>query len=105
MVVARIPLLLSGMLSLSENFTVKALIQGLIYVAAIGGVVVYVTRKDTTLRVDSLRMTAITNYIVRAAFWAVFPARGVSAAYALKEPARSPWKTRLLCVESSPLPE
>ncbi|MEM6661675.1 MAG: TRAP transporter small permease subunit [Pseudomonadota bacterium] len=48
------------------------IVQLLFYVAATLGCIFYVARGGATLREDSARMTAITNFIIRAAFWAVF---------------------------------
>lgn len=57
---------------LSGSFTALGAIQIAFYVAALVLVVLYVRRDDIALRDDSLRMTAIANFIIRAAFWAVF---------------------------------
>lgn len=49
-----------------------AVLQALIYVAAIGLAVMSVLRSpDTTLREDAARVTAINTFLIRAAFWVV----------------------------------
>ena len=58
---------------LSGEFSAQGLVQLLFYAAAAVGVFFYVTKnRFTPLRVDSLKMTGITNFVVRAAFWTVF---------------------------------
>ena len=57
---------------ITGEFSVQALVLALFYAAAIAVAILYVKRDDVALRDDSLRMTAITNFIIRAAFWVVF---------------------------------
>ena len=58
---------------LGGDVSALGVVQLLFYVAAIAGVILYVTRnRFTPLRTDSLKMTGITNFLVRAAFWTVF---------------------------------
>ena len=61
-----------GALSVFSAFSVQGLLQLLLYALAIALAVFYVTRREIALRDDAMRLTAITNFIIRAAFWAVF---------------------------------
>ena len=61
-----------GPMSVLSAFSVQGLVQLLFYVGAIAFSIFYVTRRDIALRDDAMRLTAITNFIVRAAFWSVF---------------------------------
>jgi TRAP-type mannitol/chloroaromatic compound transport system permease small subunit len=58
-------------MSVLGAFSVLGLIQLLFYAGAVGFSAFYVTRDDIALREDAMRLTAIANFIVRAAFWAV----------------------------------
>ena len=56
----------------ADNAGVRAWLQGLIYVAAIGGSAFFVAGTgQRSLRQDDATMTAIAAYIVNAAFWIV----------------------------------
>ncbi len=57
---------------LNYGFSALGLLQAVFYLAAVALCTLYVIRSNISLRADSLRMTAITNFIIRAAFWAVF---------------------------------
>lgn len=60
-----------GPLSVFDNPTLWGVLQLLFYIASFAGSVAYVLRSDISLRVDSLRMTAIVFFLVRWAFWIV----------------------------------
>ncbi|MEM9059318.1 MAG: TRAP transporter small permease subunit [Pseudomonadota bacterium] len=58
---------------LGGEFSVLGALQFILYPAAFALVFLYVSRnRDTALREDSLRLYGIANFLIRAAFWAVF---------------------------------
>ena len=62
------------------NVSGQGIIHLALYAVAVALPVLYVMRADTPLRQDSERLSAITNFIVRAAFWGVLLVGVVDAA-------------------------
>jgi len=58
---------------LGGEVSALGLVQGLLFVLAVAGAVVYVLRSPgTSLRADSARLTGIATFVIRWAFWVVF---------------------------------